>query len=89
MAVGRPVVAARCGGIPEVVEDQVTGLLVTPGDIHGFSSAVIRLLDDPALSERFGKAGRQRAETLFGVEAHVTGVLKAYETVTACRWAAA
>jgi len=60
MAVGRPVVAARCGGIPEVVEDQVTGLLVTPGDVQGFSSAVIQLLEDPALGERLGKAGRQR-----------------------------
>ena len=89
MAVGRPVVAARCGGIPEVVEDQVTGLLVTPGDIQGFSSAVIQLLEDPALGERLGKAGRQRAETLFGVEAHVAGVLKAYKTVTAGRRAAA
>ena len=79
MAVGRPVVAARCGGIPEVVEDQVTGLLVTPGDAQGFASAVLRLLEDPALGERFGKAGRQRAETLCTNDAHVDGVLKAYK----------
>jgi len=89
MAMGRPVVAARCGGIPEIVEDQVTGLLVQPGDILGFALAVIRLLEDPALGEQFGKAGRQRAETLFRIDAHVDTVLKAYKTVTAGRGTAA
>jgi glycosyltransferase involved in cell wall biosynthesis len=81
MAVGRPVVASRSGGIPEVVEDQTTGLLVAPGAVGDFASAVIALLRDHLLRDRLGKAGRRRAETLFGVEAHVTGVLEAYQTV--------
>jgi glycosyltransferase involved in cell wall biosynthesis len=83
MVVGRPIVAARCGGIPEVVEDGVTGLLVEPGDVAGFASAVIRLLEDPALRERLGKAGQRHAEGRFGVAAHVTAVLDAYRAVTA------
>jgi len=89
MAVGRPIVAARCGGIPEVVEDEVTGLLVNPGDIQGFASTVVRLLGDPALGKRFGKVGRQRAETLFRLDTHVDSVLKAYEAVMASRGTAA
>jgi glycosyltransferase involved in cell wall biosynthesis len=83
LAVGRPIVAARCGGIPGVVEDGVTGLLVEPGDAAGFASGVLRLLEDPTLRERLGRAGRQGVEARFGVEAHVTGVLDAYRTVTA------
>jgi glycosyltransferase involved in cell wall biosynthesis len=83
IAVGRPVVAARCGGIPEVVEDGVTGLLVEPGDVAGFASTVIRLVEDPTLRERLGRAGRRHVEARFSVEAHVTAVRDAYRTVTA------
>jgi glycosyltransferase involved in cell wall biosynthesis len=85
MAVGRPVVAARCGGIPEVVDDGVTGLLVEPGDTGAFASAVIRLLADPALRSRLGRAGRRRVEERFTVDAHVAGVLEAYWMLRA-RW---
>jgi glycosyltransferase involved in cell wall biosynthesis len=81
MAVGRPVVAARCGGIPEVVEDGVTGLLVEPGDVAGFAGAVLRLLGDQPLREEMGRAGRRRAGALFGVDRHVEGVLRAYGRV--------
>ena len=83
MAVGRPVVAARCGGIPEIVADGVTGFLVPPGDVQGFASAVVRLMQDPVLRDQFGRSGRLRAEALFGLEAHAEGVLKAYEFVLA------
>jgi glycosyltransferase involved in cell wall biosynthesis len=83
MAVGRPVVAAGLGGIPEVVQDGVTGLLVPLIDVNSFASAVIRLLQEPALRDRLGKSGRLRAEALFGLDAHTEGVLKAYESVLA------
>lgn len=83
MAVGRPIVAARCGGIPEIVEDGVTGLLVEPGDVAGFASGAIRLLADPTLRERLGSSGRRSAEARFGVAAHATAVHAAYRAVTA------
>jgi glycosyltransferase involved in cell wall biosynthesis len=82
MAMGRPIVAARSGGIPEAVEDRVTGVLVEAGDRTGFVSAVLRLLGDPTLRERLGCSGRRHVEARFGVTAHVTGVLDAYQTVT-------
>ncbi len=82
MAVGRPVVAARAGGVAEIVEHENTGLLVAPGDVPGFAAATLRLLGDPALRARFGRAGRARAEALFGIDAHADAVLRAYRSVT-------
>lgn len=60
MAHGRPVVATAVGGIPEVVVDGVTGLLVPPGDAAALRSAVERLLADPVLRRRMGREGRRR-----------------------------
>ncbi len=61
MAAGRPVVATRVGGVPELVVDGENGFLVEPGDPHGFAAAVARLLRDPELARRMGRAGRDRA----------------------------
>ena len=83
MAVGCPVVAGRCGGIPEVVEDRVTGFLVPPMDVESFASQVVRLLEDPVLRRQLGRSGRDRAEALFGAEAHASTVLEAYRSVLA------
>jgi len=55
---GRPVVATRAGGTPEIVVDGVSGLLVDRGDPAGFAAAVERVLTEPELAERFGAAGR-------------------------------
>jgi glycosyltransferase involved in cell wall biosynthesis len=81
MAVGRPVVAARAGGLPEIVEHEVTGLLVPPGDVGPVAAAVIRLVGDPALRARYGAAGRLRAELLFDPGQHAEKVLQAYRAV--------
>lgn len=81
MAVGRPVVAARAGGTPEIVEHDVTGFLVNPGDVRGFTSAVLRLLRDPELRQRLGLAARLRAEQLFPVGPHAERVLEVYRAL--------
>lgn len=78
MAAQRPVVAARAGGTPEIVQHEVTGILVAPGDIPGFAAAVLRLLDDSALRCRMGEAGRRRAAALSDPAAHGAAVLDAY-----------
>src|SRR5262249_54313249 len=62
MRYGKPVVGCRAGGIPEVVEDEVDGLLVEPGSIPTLASALARLMDDPALRERIGRAGKHKVE---------------------------
>lgn len=62
MAAGRPVVASRIGGLPFTVADGATGLLCEPGDPDDLARKLSALLDDPALRERLGRAGRQRFE---------------------------
>jgi glycogen(starch) synthase len=61
MASGLPVVASRVGGIPEVVRDQETGLLVPPGDVDALADALDGLAGDPRRRERMCRAARQRA----------------------------
>ena len=59
LAVRRPVVAARVGGLPETVRHEETGLLVEPKDPRALAAALLRLVDDPALAARLGDAGRR------------------------------
>ena len=67
MAGGVPVVATAVGGVPELVVDGETGILVEPGDTTGLAAALRALVDDVALRRRLGAAGRARAEKLFDV----------------------
>jgi starch synthase len=97
MACGAAVVASRTGGIPEVVVDGETGLLVPfddfdpvtrePHDPQRFAADIAEhvnlLLGDPALAERFGKAGRERAITRFSWSAIAEQTLDLYRLVTA------
>ena len=64
MACAAPIVATAVGGVPELIEDEVHGLLVTPRDPEGLAGAIRRLLEDRALALRLGQAAseRQRAE---------------------------
>jgi glycosyltransferase involved in cell wall biosynthesis len=62
MAVGRPIVASRLGQIAEVLEDQVTALLVEPDDPRALAEAIVRLVDDACLRRRLGCGARAAAE---------------------------
>lgn len=64
---GRPVVAARVGAVPEIVDDEVTGLLVDSDRPADFAAAVERLLGEPDLAERLGDAARQRCQAQFEI----------------------
>jgi len=79
MAAGLPVVASRVGGIPELVVDGETGLLVPPRDPQAMAAALRRLVDDPDLRRRLGAAGRARAEELFDLPAFRQAHLDLYE----------
>ncbi len=65
MDAGLPVVATRVIGSEEVVAEGVTGLLVPAEDPSSLAAALSRLLAEPRLRERFGRAGRDRYEALF------------------------
>ncbi len=59
---GRGVVGSRVGGIPDIVEDERTGILVQPGDADALADALVRVLSDAALAERLGAEGRREVD---------------------------
>jgi glycosyltransferase involved in cell wall biosynthesis len=70
-AAALPVIATRHAGIPDVVIDKVTGLLVDERDVQGMANAMIRVLSDPALARSLGEAGRHRVRKHFSSAAHI------------------
>jgi glycosyltransferase involved in cell wall biosynthesis len=78
-----PVVGTAVGGIPEVILDGETGLLVPPKSPPELAAALTRLLHDPDLCSRLGHAGRQRCEDVFGIDTHVRNILTAYHSTLA------
>jgi glycosyltransferase involved in cell wall biosynthesis len=84
MGLGKPVVATTTGGIPEVVSDGETGLLVPPGNAPALAGAIARLLRDPAEATALGEAGRRRS-ALFTFERMMRGYEAVYESVLASR----
>ena len=78
MAFGLPVVATNVGGLPEVVQDGVTGILVPPKDPNALADAIVRLLRDPELRKRLGNAGRERVLSEFRTDRIVEQTLKVY-----------
>jgi glycosyltransferase involved in cell wall biosynthesis len=75
---GRPVIAARAGGIPGVVDDGVNGLLVPFGDVDALAAAVGRLLSDGDLADVLGQAGRDKARRDYSWDAVAERVLGHY-----------
>ncbi len=80
-AAGVPIVAARAGGIPEVVRDNVNGRLVAPGDVEELKAAVLSLLRDPVRAGAMGREGRTLVRSEFSIDSMVKGYLDVYETV--------
>ncbi len=78
---GTPVVASRVGGIPDIVEDGVSGLLVPPGDEAALADALHRVINDPALADRLGAAGRERVRSEFSWDAITTRWEALYRSV--------
>lgn len=68
MAAGRPVVATRITGVPELVEDGVSGVLIEPGDVEALTAAIEGLLRDSEKAARFGEAGRAKVAADFDIE---------------------
>ncbi len=79
MAMERPVVASRVGGIPEAMRDGVDGLLVPPGDARALATALCRLLSAPGLGRTMGQAGRQRVLERFSFEIGVQDLVRWHE----------
>jgi glycosyltransferase involved in cell wall biosynthesis len=81
MACGKAIVGTSAGGIPEVVDDGVTGLLISPRDADSLAKAIVALLKDPQRRERMGAAGLARVRERFTAERMVQETLHVYERV--------
>jgi glycosyltransferase involved in cell wall biosynthesis len=81
MAVGKAVVATTTGGLPEVVAQGETGLLVPPGDVESLATTVVSLLEDRARREQMGICGRERAQERFSLSASVRQMEQLYGEV--------
>ena len=74
-----PVVATRVAGIPEVVKDGSTGLLVPPADSLALGAAMARLVSEPALGRRLGEAARAFVLPRFGIDEYVRSMTELYD----------
>lgn len=83
MALGKPVVASEVGGIPEAVEDGVTGLLVPPDDPAALADAIGELLDDPARADVMGAAGSARVIDHFSLDDQLARYLAVFRSLVA------
>jgi glycosyltransferase involved in cell wall biosynthesis len=83
MSAGVPVVASKVGGIPEIVEDGRTGLLVGNA-AQEIAAAILRLRDDHSFASQLAAQARQSVEERFSVAAMVAGTIRAYERALAC-----
>ena len=83
MGAGLPVVASRVAGIPEVVKDGVSGLLVAPGDVADLAAALKRLVHDDTLRVLLGQEARAFVRPRFGVDGYVASVSAMYDRLLA------
>ncbi|HID63265.1 MAG TPA: glycosyltransferase family 1 protein [Anaerolineae bacterium] len=81
MAAGKPVIATAAGGVPEIIEDGVSGILVPPKDARAMGKAILRLLSDREMARRMGLAARQRVEERFSARGYVAATQKAYDAL--------
>jgi L-malate glycosyltransferase len=81
MACEKPVVVTNVGGLPEVVENGVTGLVVPSADIEKLTEAMEKLIMDGELRNKFGKAGRQRVERLYNWENNLGSMIEIYHNL--------
>ena len=83
MGHGKPVIGCAAGGVPEVVTQDVTGLLAEPGDVESLAGCMSRLARDGALRERMGRAARGDFLARFGADVMARRSAELYQTLTA------
>jgi glycosyltransferase involved in cell wall biosynthesis len=79
MALGRPVVASNVGGIPEMIQDGMTGLLVPPDDAAALTTAIVRLLSDHPLADMLARAGHDLVHDRFCIQMMVRSIEDIYD----------
>lgn len=91
MALAKPVIGTRAGGLPEVVRDGETGLLVVPRFPESLADACLRVMGNPSLAHSFGEAGQQRVAENFSISRTSKETQALYESMlhTPLKWAIA
>jgi len=79
LCLGKPIIASRVGGLPEVVEHERTGLLVPPQDVESLAEAMIRLANDRNLREKLAVSAAEEGEKRFSLGARMRETLRIYE----------
>jgi glycosyltransferase involved in cell wall biosynthesis len=83
MASSRAVLGTRTGGTPELIEDGVTGILFTPGNVEELAAHIDSLCADPGRAGAMGRAGRARACAEFSIDTAARSMEKIYEELSA------
>lgn len=78
MAMAKPVIATNAGGVPEIVVDNETGILVPPEEPKAIANAIVFLIENRARAKEMGKAGRERVEKLFTIQKSVGNIEDVY-----------
>jgi glycosyltransferase involved in cell wall biosynthesis len=81
MAAGRPVIASRTGGIPEIIENLIDGVLIDVGDYKAFANAAIDLIDNQCKWDTISTNSISKAQSKFSSHAHVEKIIRIYETI--------
>ena len=81
MALGKPVIGSRIGGIPEQVINGENGLLFEPGNFQQLAEKMLFLSSNSELRDSFGRAARNRVEQQYSLDKHCTGLMKIYVDV--------
>jgi glycosyltransferase involved in cell wall biosynthesis len=81
MAAGKPVIATRVGAVPQLIDQDQTGVLIEPGDVMGLSVAVLKLLENPERARQLGENGRARTIEQFSADSMARRYLQLYSEV--------
>lgn len=81
MGYGLPIIASNVGGIPQLVEEGKNGFMVTPGDIDGFSTAILNIIQNDDLNYEMGKNSLEKADEKYSLESHIEKIKVLYEAV--------
>jgi glycosyltransferase involved in cell wall biosynthesis len=79
MAMEKPVVASRVGGIPDLVHDGVNGILIAPGSVQELRSSLVKILRNPAMAAEMGKQGRKRINAVFSADTMARSIDRVYQ----------
>jgi glycosyltransferase involved in cell wall biosynthesis len=83
MASGKPVVATAAGGVLDIIEDGLNGLLVPCGDAKAISRAILQIISDPDRAKQLGMAARRRVAEKFTIQRQVMATQKLYDVILA------